>query len=91
MLERLELLVGTENLDKLRNSNVLVIGIGGVGGYAVESLARSGIGSLTLVDPDVVEKTNINRQIVALTSTIGKYKVDVFFCYKFFRYPYMSI
>lgn len=77
MLERLELLVGTENLDKLRNSNVLVIGIGGVGGYAVESLARSGIGSLTLVDPDVVEKTNINRQIVALTSTIGKYKVDV--------------
>ncbi len=77
MLERLELLIGTENIDKLKNSKVLVIGVGGVGGYAVEILARSGVGNLVLIDPDVVEETNINRQLVALTSTIGKYKVDV--------------
>ena len=77
MLERLELLIGNENIDKLRNRKVLVIGVGGVGGYAVEILARSGVGSLVLVDPDIVEETNINRQLVALTSTIGQYKVDV--------------
>ncbi len=77
MLERLELLVGKENVFKLKNSKVLVIGVGGVGGYAVEALARSGIGNLTLVDPDIVDISNINRQLVALSSTIGQYKVDV--------------
>ncbi len=77
MLERLELLIGKENLVKLRNVRVLVIGVGGVGGYAVEALARSGIGSLVLVDPDVVEESNVNRQLVALSSTIGQKKVDV--------------
>lgn len=77
MLNRLELLVGKENIEKLRNSIVLVVGVGGVGGYAVEALARSGIGKLILIDPDVVEESNINRQLVALSSTIGEYKVDV--------------
>lgn len=77
MLDRLELLIGKENIEKLRNSTILVVGVGGVGGYAVETLARSGIGNLILIDPDVVEETNINRQLVALTSTIGKYKVEV--------------
>ncbi len=77
MLERLNLLIGKENVEKLKRSKVLVIGVGGVGGYAVESLARSGIGTLILVDHDVVEPSNINRQLVALQSTIGRYKVDV--------------
>lgn len=77
MLDRLELLVGKENIEKLQNSCVLLIGVGGVGGYAAEALARSGIGNIILIDPDVVEKTNCNRQLVALSSTIGKYKVDV--------------
>lgn len=76
-LERLELLIGNENINILKNKTVLVIGVGGVGGYAVEVLARSGIGHIVLVDPDVVEESNINRQLVALTSTIGKYKVEV--------------
>ncbi len=77
MLERLELLLGKENLEKLHHSTVLVIGVGGVGGYAVEALARSGIGKLLLVDPDKVEESNMNRQIVALTTTLGRYKVEV--------------
>lgn len=77
MLERLALLVGEENLEKLKNSTVLIVGVGGVGGYAVEALARTGIGNLILIDPDKVDITNINRQLVALKSTIGLYKVDV--------------
>lgn len=77
MLDRLELLVGKEKISKLQKSKVLVIGVGGVGGYTVEALARSGVGHLVLIDPDVVEESNINRQLVALTSTIGKYKVEV--------------
>ena len=75
---RLEKLIGTEKLELLSNKSVLVIGCGGVGGYAIESLARSGIGTLILVDFDKVEETNINRQIIALDSTIGKLKTDVF-------------
>ncbi len=66
-----------EGLKKLIESKVIVFGIGGVGGHIVESLARSGVGELTLVDNDIVELTNINRQIVALESTLGKNKVDV--------------
>ncbi len=77
MLERLELLVGKENIEKLKEARVLVIGIGGVGGYAVEALARSGIGNLFLIDHDVVEESNINRQLIALQSTIGQKKVNV--------------
>ena len=65
-------------MTKLKNSTVLVLGIGGVGGYVVESLARSGIGKIIIVDKDKVDESNINRQIIALNSTIGKRKVDVF-------------
>lgn len=75
---RLENLIGEKSLNVLKNTKVLVLGLGGVGGYVVESLARSGIGFLVLVDGDVIEKTNINRQIIALSSTIGLSKVDAF-------------
>ena len=74
---RTELLLGSEAMEKLRNSRVAVFGIGGVGGYAVEALARSGVGALDLIDNDTVSLTNLNRQIIALHSTIGRYKVDV--------------
>ncbi len=70
-------LFGEENFTKLKNSNVIVFGVGGVGGYAVEMLCRNGIGKLTLVDNDTVSESNINRQLYALSSTISKYKVDV--------------
>ena len=73
---RLEILVG-DKLDKIRNLHVLILGVGGVGGYAAESLARLGINNITLVDYDVIDITNINRQIIALHSTIGKKKVDI--------------
>lgn len=74
---RLEKIIGTDNLNNIQNKSVLVLGVGGVGGYVVEALARSNIGTLILVDYDTVDVTNINRQIVALSSTIGKSKVDV--------------
>lgn len=74
---RLEMLIGEEGIEKLKNTEVLVFGIGGVGSYAVESLARSGIGKLILVDFDVISESNINRQIHSLNSTVGKNKVDV--------------
>lgn len=74
---RTELLFGKEAMDKLKNSRVAVFGIGGVGGYTVEALARSGVGSLDLIDDDKVCLTNINRQIIATRKTVGKYKVDV--------------
>ena len=68
--------MGKEAVEKLNNCRVAVFGIGGVGGYTVEALARSGIGKLDLIDNDTVSLTNINRQIIALHSTIGEYKVD---------------
>ena len=74
---RTETLIGKDSLKKLASSRVAVFGIGGVGGYVVEALARAGVGSLDLIDNDEVNVTNINRQIIALHSTIGKYKVDV--------------
>lgn len=74
---RTELLLGKENMERLADARVAVFGIGGVGGYTVEALARSGVGTLDLVDDDKVCLTNINRQIIATRSTIGKYKVDV--------------
>lgn len=74
---RTALLVGNDGLSKLNNSKVAVFGIGGVGSYTAEALARSGVGTLVLVDNDIVSTTNINRQIIALHSTVGKYKVDV--------------
>lgn len=73
---RTELLVGEEGMEKLKNAKVAVFGVGGVGGYAVEALARSGIGTLELIDNDKVSLTNINRQIIAVHSTIGRYKTD---------------
>lgn len=74
---RTELLFGKDAMEKLANSRVAVFGIGGVGGYAVEALARSGVGELDLIDDDKICLTNLNRQIFALRSTVGKYKVDV--------------
>ena len=74
---RLEIIVGQEKLAKLASSRIAVFGVGGVGGYAVETLARSGIGHIDLIDDDVVSYSNINRQITALLSTVGQYKVDV--------------
>jgi tRNA A37 threonylcarbamoyladenosine dehydratase len=70
-------LFGTRGLEKIRRSNVMIIGIGGVGSWAAEALARTGLGAMTLVDLDDVCVTNINRQILAISSTVGKFKVDV--------------
>lgn len=74
---RTELLLGHDNMEKLKNARVAVFGIGGVGGFTVEALARSGVGTLDLIDDDRVCLTNINRQIIATRKTIGQYKVDV--------------
>ncbi len=74
---RTELLLGEEGIDCLQKSHVIVFGVGGVGSFAVEALARAGIGKLTIVDFDVVDITNINRQLIALHSTIGREKVAV--------------
>lgn len=74
---RTGLLLGAEAMEKLHNSRVAVFGVGGVGGYAVEALARCGVGRLDLIDNDTVSLSNINRQIIALHSTVGRYKVDV--------------
>ena len=74
---RTELLIGKEGLSKLANSHIAIFGIGGVGGYTLEALARSGVGTFDLIDDDKICVTNINRQIYALNSTVGKYKVDV--------------
>lgn len=76
-LNRTQYLIGEENIEKLKNAHVAVLGLGGVGSYTVEALCRSGIGHLTLVDKDVVDTTNINRQLIADTTTIGKPKVEI--------------
>lgn len=76
-LSRTRLLLGQEAIDKLKSSHVIVFGVGGVGGYAVEALVRSGVGKITVVDDDVVSISNLNRQIIALRSTVGRAKVDV--------------
>lgn len=70
-------LLGNENVENLFDKHVIVFGVGGVGGYVVEALARSGIGKISIVDNDVINESNINRQIIALHSTIGKQKVEV--------------
>lgn len=75
--ERTELLLGSSAVEKLKNSRVAVFGAGGVGGYAIEALARSGVGTLDIIDNDTISLSNINRQIYALHSTVGEYKVDV--------------
>ena len=74
---RTEMLIGNESVEKLKNSRVAVFGIGGVGGYVVEALARAGVGNITLIDNDTVSKSNINRQIIALSSTVGRLKTEV--------------
>ena len=74
---RLEKVIGKDNLNRIKNKSVRILGCGGVGGYTCEALSRSGIGTLILVDFDKVDESNINRQIIALDSTIGKLKVDV--------------
>lgn len=74
---RTELLFGSEAMDKLSRCRVAVFGIGGVGGFTVEALARSGVGAIDIVDSDKVAATNINRQIIATLKTVGRYKVDV--------------
>lgn len=74
---RTELLLGEEALSRLKNARVAVFGVGGVGGFAVEALARSGVGALDLIDNDTVALSNLNRQIIALHSTIGQNKTDV--------------
>ena len=76
-LSRTELLIGKDGLDKLRNSKVIVFGVGGVGSYTIEALARAGVGELTIVDDDTVCLTNLNRQIQATYNTISKSKVEV--------------
>jgi len=76
-LLRTELLIGSQALERLRTSRVCVFGVGGVGGYVVEALARSGVGEIDIVDNDDVVLSNINRQIIALHSTVGRSKVDV--------------
>lgn len=74
---RTEALIGKDNMNKLKNARVIVFGIGGVGSFAAEALARAGVGSLDLVDRDLVDITNLNRQIIALHSTLGQPKVEV--------------
>ena len=77
IFQREELLIGKDNLKKLQQEKVAVFGLGGVGSYVVEGLVRAGIEKFILIDFDKIEKTNINRQIIATTKTIGEYKVDV--------------
>lgn len=74
---RTELLLGAEGMERLKKARVAVFGVGGVGGYAAEALVRSGIGTLDIFDNDTVSLTNLNRQIIALHDTVGRYKVDV--------------
>ena len=76
-LERTELLLGEEKLARLRSANVLIVGVGGVGAYAAEMIVRAGVGRMTIADADKVSETNINRQLVALHSTVGKEKCEV--------------
>ena len=71
------MLLGADAMARLRRCHVIVFGLGGVGSYAAECLARSGVGELTLVDQDTISVTNINRQLLALRTTVGQYKVDV--------------
>ncbi|HJD48317.1 MAG TPA: tRNA threonylcarbamoyladenosine dehydratase [Candidatus Mediterraneibacter norfolkensis] len=74
---RTELLIGREGMERLERASVIIFGVGGVGSHCIEALARSGVGHLTLVDNDVVSVTNINRQSIALHSTVGRYKTEV--------------
>ena len=76
--DRFKKLIGEESFDKIKDLHVMIVGLGGVGGYTLEALARCGIEKFTIIDFDKVDETNINRQIIANINTIGKYKVDLF-------------
>lgn len=76
IFQRTELLIGRDNLEKLKSSHILIFGLGGVGGFVVEALVRAGVGEISIVDFDTIDITNLNRQIIALTNTIGQLKVD---------------
>lgn len=77
MFTRTEMLLGKEGLEKIKAAHVAVFGVGGVGGFAVEALARAGVGKITLIDSDTVSPSNINRQIIATLKTVGRYKTEV--------------
>ena len=77
-LSRLELLIGNENVEKIKKLNILVLGLGGVGGYTVESLVRCGVEHITLVDGDMIKSSNLNRQIIATSKNINRYKTREF-------------
>jgi tRNA A37 threonylcarbamoyladenosine dehydratase len=74
---RTKMLIGEKSLEKINKSHIAVFGVGGVGGYVVEALVRAGVGKIDIIDNDTVSESNINRQIIATTKTIGKFKVDV--------------
>ena len=74
---RTEMLIGTEGMERLKSARVAIFGIGGVGGYTAEALARSGVGAIDIIDNDTISESNLNRQIIALRSNIGQYKTDV--------------
>lgn len=76
-LSRTSLLIGEEQIGKFKDTNVLVVGLGGVGAYAAEQLARAGIGNMTIVDGDIYQPSNINRQLMALNSTLGRPKAEI--------------
>lgn len=76
IFQRTELLIGKDNLNKLKNSHIIIFGLGGVGGFVVESLVRAGIGEITVVDFDKIDITNLNRQIIATTNTVGQSKAQ---------------
>ena len=78
MYHRTSLVVGDDGIHKLKNAHIWIFGVGGVGGYAAEALVRAGVGKITVVDNDTVNETNLNRQIIALKSTIGMPKVEAF-------------
>ncbi len=77
LLERLNLMVDNKTLDQIKKTTVLIVGLGGVGGYAFESIVRSGINKIIIADNDIIDKTNLNRQLLSLESNIGSFKVDV--------------
>ena len=76
-MQRTELLLGSDRIERLRNARVLVVGLGGVGAYAAEAIARAGVGTMTIADADAVFESNINRQLIADTTTVGRYKSEV--------------
>ena len=77
ILTRTELLVGKENIDKFKNTSVIIFGLGGVGSFCIEAIARCGVSNIHIVDDDIISITNINRQLIAMHSTIGQDKIDV--------------